>query len=329
MTSRRHQHQHQGRRANKTSAYRRTAYPRLRHLHPVHVLVAAVVGLAAFPALASGCHVASRSQATPTSSVDDDRGRPIAIPADARRIVSLVPSHTETLFALGAGDRLVGRDTNSDSPPAALSLPDVGALTPNIEAIAAIHPDLVLCGKYGEQAAILENAGFVTWASSPESYSDVFRSFERIGSLVRREAEARALTDSVARDVEAVGVRVRNLPVVSVYYEVDPTPYSVGPRSFVGVILEKAGGRTIVDASAGDFPRIAPEHVLLRDPEIIVGLSLDEAKRRPGWERLRAVVSGHVWKLSDTERNAIVRPGPNLARGVEAIARRIHPEAFR
>ncbi len=274
---------------------------------------------------------AGAADATVVNVVDlvDERGQRVRLARRPARIASLLPSHTETLFALGAGADVVARDAFSDRPAAALALPAVGGLADlNVEALLALKPDLVLASEHGAQAASLEDAGLTVWAGSPQSYDEVFSTIDALGRLAGHAAEAAALNDRLRREVDEVAARVAGLPRVRVYYELDSTPYSVGPRSFVGVLLAKAGGETIVPPSLGDFPRLAPEDILARDPEVILGVTLDEVRRRPGWSRLRAARAGRVGALSPDERAAVLRPGPGLAEGVRVLARRLHPEAF-
>jgi iron complex transport system substrate-binding protein len=296
--------------------------------------LAALPTLATFATLAAGCRGrAERAGGPPPTAsgaaVVDERGQLVRLAREPSRIVSLLPSHTETLFALGAGDRVVARDAFSDRPAAALARPVVaGPAGVNVEAVLALAPDLVVSAEYGEQAGALEDFGLTVWAGSAQSYDEAFPTIDAIGRLVGRAAEAAALNTRLRREIDEAAARVAGLPRVRVYYELDPTPYSVGPRSFVGVLIAKAGGETIVDPALGDFPRLAPEDILARDPEVILGATLDEVRQRPAWSRLAAVRSGRVGVLSADERAAVVRPGPGMAEGVRVLTRRLHPEAF-
>jgi iron complex transport system substrate-binding protein len=110
-----------------------------------------------------------------------------------------------------------------------------------------------------------------------------------------------------------------------VYYELDATPYAVGPRSFVGELLAKAGGDNVVPADLGEFPKVSPELVTAADPEVILGATLEDVARRPGWERITAVRNKRVFSFTPEERAVIVRPGPRLAAGLTALANRLRP----
>jgi iron complex transport system substrate-binding protein len=257
----------------------------------------------------------------PVLEAVDERGRVVRLAREPGRIVSLLPSHTETLFALGVGDRIVGRDAASDRPAAVLARPSVGGVAGlSVEAVLALAPDVVLASENAEQAAALEAVGLAVWAGSSKTYDEVFATLGAFGRLTGRAVEAAALAARLRGEVDEVAARVAGRPKVRVYYEIDPTPYSVGPRSFVGVLLAKAGGETVAPGSLGDYPRLAPEEVFARDPDVILGVTLDEARARPGWGRLGA--------LEGDERAAVVRPGPRVAEGVRALARRLHPGAL-
>ncbi|HEU4538965.1 MAG TPA: ABC transporter substrate-binding protein [Polyangiaceae bacterium] len=259
----------------------------------------------------------------------DDLGRLVRLEREPRRIVSLMPANTETLYALGAGPRLVGRDDYSDYPAEAKALPALGGLDNiNVERTLALAPDLVVCSEFGAQAVALERAGLTVWAGSAQSYDEAFALTASLGRLVGRAAEAEALNAGVAREVARVEAALRERAPVRVYYEIDPTPYTVGPRSFVGTLLAKAKGENVVPDGLGDFPKIAPELVVSADPEVIVGVGADEARARPGWAGLRALRAGRARALTPDERTVITRPGPRLGEGLRVLAGILHPGAL-
>lgn len=262
-------------------------------------------------------------------AVRDDLGRLVRLEHEPQRVVSLMPANTETLYALGAGARLVGRDDFSDHPPEARALPSVGGLENiNVERVLALSPDLVVCSEFGAQAVALERAGLTVWAGSAQYYDEVFAVTASLGRLVGRAAEAETVSAALRRDVARVEGALNGRAPVRVYYEIDPTPYTVGPRSFVGTLIAKAGGRNVVPEGLGDFPKIAPELVVSADPEVMVGLSLDEARARPGWAAIAAVRSGRVRPLKPEERTIITRPGPRLGEGLRVLADILHPGAL-
>ncbi len=273
-------------------------------------------------------------------SVSDELGREVTLLQEPQRVVSMIPSHTETLCALNACDKLVGTDGYSDYPSEVEGLPKLGGgLTgveggPDLEAIVALEPDLVLVSEFGELASQLEGAGLTVYAGSPQTLEDTYAFFAVLGELVDREAEAALLTGRVRGEIAAVERLTAGLEPVSVYYELDPTPYSVGPASFIGVLLEKAGARTIVEASLGDFPQLDPEVVVAADPEVVIladapfGESAETLAARAGWAGLQALQTGRVYELSEAESNFTGRAGPRVAEVVRLFARLLHPELF-
>jgi iron complex transport system substrate-binding protein len=256
----------------------------------------------------------------------DDLGREVVVAAEPRRIVALLPSHTETLFALGVGDRVVGVDDFSDDPPAAARLPKLGGVDVHLEAVVALAPDLVLLSEARTATGALERAGLTAWAGSPRTFDDVFRVVDAIGALVGRKEEAARLDERIRRDVKSVEDAVRERPRVRVYYELDATPYSVGPSSFIGVMLAKAGGEDVVPATLGDFPIVSPELVVAADPAVIFVPSGDDLATRPAFRDLSAVKNARVFTLSKQEQDLIGRPGPRIAEGLRLLVRKLHPE---
>lgn len=264
-------------------------------------------------------------------TLTDDLGRQVTLRAEPRRIVSMLPSNTETLCALGVCDRLVGVDNYSDFPQQVTRLPKLGGLyDPNVEAIVALKPDLVVVSKYGKLAESLAEAGVTVLAVNPETYDDVFRKTFTLGQVVNREAQAKALILNMQRDIARVEILTRNaVRKPTTYLEIDPTPYSVGPNSFIGVLLTKAGARNIIPASMGDFPKVDPEFIVKANPQLMLGLDLKAARSRPGWQSIQAVKSGRVLEIPRELNTMLGRPGPRLPQALRGLARLIHPELFR
>jgi iron complex transport system substrate-binding protein len=263
-------------------------------------------------------------------TLKDDLNRTVIINAEPKRIISLLPSHTETVFALGAGQTIIGRDDFSDYPAEVSSLPKLGGLfNPNLEAIIALKPDLVLNSEYGDLTPKLEKAGITVWAGSAQTFDDVFETISLIGKIINRETAASNLNTRIRTEVREVEIVTRNTKKTSVYYEIDPTPYSVGPNSFIGVLLTKAGGLNIIPKELGDFPKISPELVVQQNPAVIIGVGCAEAAKRPGWASLNAVKNNRCYTLTSEQDNLVNRPGPRIGQGLKVLAKFINPDLFR
>lgn len=283
--------------------------------------------LALFASVLSSTALATKYPLTLT----DDLGRTVTIKSEPKRIVAMLPSHTETLIAIGAGDKLVAIDVYSNYPKDVTDkLPKVGSgFQPDLEKILALKPDLVLAdeSKSSKLTARLEAAGLTVYGGTAQTYNEVFEKMAVLGRITNREAGATRLITRTRSDLNALQKTVAGLPKVSVYYEVDPAPYSVGPNSFIGTLISKAGGKTIIPAALGDFPKIDPELIVKSNPQVMLGLTLDDAKKRPGWPSLNAVKNAHVYKPTAEERDALSRPGPRLPVALRTLIRLIHPEA--
>ncbi len=260
----------------------------------------------------------------------DDLGRSVKLMVQPKRIVSMMPSHTETLFALGAGNSLIGIDEYSNFPKLETDkLPKTGnGFVPNLEAITALKPDLVLTDESSGSKLVqnLEKLGITVYAGVAQSYNDVFEKINVIGKITNREKNALKLITNIRSELSAIQASVAKLPRVSVYFEVDPTPYAAGSSSFIGAMIDKAGGNNIVPAKLGAFPQISPELVISSDPEVILGADLADLLTRPAWDKIKAVKNKRVINFSGEINDAISRPGPRLPVALKALAVALHPE---
>ncbi|MGY2897193.1 ABC transporter substrate-binding protein [Deinococcus sp. UYEF24] len=283
--------------------------------------------------LLASASVSTADATTYPFTMTDDLGRKVTLKTEPKRVVSVLPSSTETLCAIGACDRLVGVDESSDFPASVTKLPKVGGLyNPNIEAMVALKPDLVVVSKYGKLADSLTAAGLTVVVVNPETYEEVFSKTLVLGKLMNREAQAKALVVQMRRDIARTEILTRNAArKPTAYYEIDPTPYTAGPNSFIGVLLGKAGATNIIPASLGDFPKISPELVVTQNPQLILGPDLATARTRPGWGNIAAVKSGRVIAVvpGSTLDTLLNRPGPRLPLALAALAKLVHPELFR
>ena len=256
--------------------------------------------------------------------VTDDRGVAVHFDAPPQRVVSLLPSLTETTCAIGACARLIGVDRYSNFPPQVQKLPQVGGgLDPNIEAIVALKPDVVLMATSSRAADRLRALGVKVVALEPKTAADVRRVIGKLGQLlVVPDAER------VAREIEAgVAAAAQSLPPAlrgqRVYFEASPGPHAAGPQSFIGEMLRALGLANIIGPELGPFPKINPELVVRADPDLIMAgeRSGSEIARRPGWTSLRAVRGQRVCVFNAQEVDILVRPGPRMPEAARLMAR--------
>jgi iron complex transport system substrate-binding protein len=268
-------------------------------------------------------------------TVTDDLGREVQLQQPPERIVSLLASHTEAVAALGALELLVAVDDYSDWPAGAAALPTVGnGYQPNIEAIVQLQPDLVLVDQFSGVEQALAGLGMTVYAGSPQSYGEIFAFNEQLGLLLGRSGQAGQLNAQLQADIHELQLLSSGEPPVSVFVELDPTPFSAGPGSYIGTLLELLGGVNILPASLGDWPQVEPEFVISADPQMILlldapfGETAADVAARPGWAALQAVTGGRVEELPEDQVNALSRPGPRVAYAAAVLAQRLHPEAF-
>ena len=258
-------------------------------------------------------------------TVQGDGLQKVEIAQVPQRIVSLLPSLTETVCALGACPRLVGLDRYSNWPESLKALPRVGGgLDPNIESIVALKPDLVLAAGSTRGVERLEALGLKVLRLEPRTHADVQR-------VLRTVAEALFMpeTDSerVWREIQAgVQAAVQSLSPQArqqkVYFEVSPTPYGASASSFIGETLTRMGVANILPASLGPFPQVNPEFVVRAQPDVIMAGDSSRASmvQRPGWTALRAIQAQRICVFKPGEADMLVRAGPRMAEGARLMA---------
>ena len=283
---------------------------------------------------------ATSSPAPATLTFTDGLGREITLDGPTQRIVSLAPSNTEILFAIGAGDQVVGRDQFSDYPEAAKNVTDIGSTFEalNTELIVSLEPDLVLAAEINtpEQAKQLEDLGLkVYYLKNPLTVEEMYSNLEIVAQLTGREAEAATLIKSLKARVAAVDEKIA--PISSrpnVFYEFDATdpakPYTAGKGTFITQLIDRAGGYNIA-SDLEEYPQLSLEQVVAADPNFIIlgdaryGVSPESIAQRPGWENLSAVKNGNVLPFND---DLVSRPGPRLVDALEELAKLLRPELF-
>lgn len=274
----------------------------------------------------AGCGAESPAPPAGTQVFADDLGRAVRVPVPPRRIVSLLPSLTETVCALGACARLIATDRFSNWPDTVRALPKVGDFERlELESIVRLAPDLVLLSRTQRIDGRLAQLGIAGFALDSETYASIAHDVTAIGALLGESQRAALLNERMAREVERIGAAARTAQrgrSPSVYFEVDPTPYAAGTSSYIGELLRRLGARNIVDAALGPFPKLNPEYVVRRDPDIIMisGEQPGGLEERPGWADLRSLRAGHVCRFDKSVRDTIVRPGPRVAEGMAALA---------
>jgi len=275
-----------------------------------------------------------------TITVTDGLSRQVTLNGPAQRIVSLAPSNTEILFAIGAGDQVVGRDQLSDFPPEAASVTDIGTTfdTLNTESIVSLQPDLVLAAEINtpEQVKQLEDLGLtVYYLKNPLTLEGMYDNLEIVAQLTGHTEEAAALIESLKVRVAAVDEKIAPLSSrFSVFYELDATdpakPFTAGKGTFITQLIDRAGGYNIASELEG-YPQMSLEQVVAADPAFIIlgdaryGVTPESIAERPGWENLSAVKNGQVLPFND---DLVSRPGPRLVDALEELAKLLRPELF-
>lgn len=274
-------------------------------------------------------------------TLQDGLGRTVILKQPARHIISLAPSNTEILYALGAGSQLVGRDSFSDYPKEAKALMDIGgpSFGSSMENITKLQPDLILAAEINstDQVKEFEKLGLtVFYLNNPKDISDLFNNLEIVGKLTGHEAEAASLSETLKTRVAAINEKLAaatTKPVV--FYEVDGTdpakPWTTGPGSFMDKMILQAGG---ANAGAGlpiPWAQISQEELIIQNPDLVLlgdakfGTTVEMVKQRAGWDAIKAVKDNNVVPFDD---DLVSRPGPRLVDGLEALAKAIHPELF-
>jgi iron complex transport system substrate-binding protein len=256
--------------------------------------------------------------------VTDDRGVVVNFDKPPQRIVSLLPSLTETVCELGQCARLVGVDRYSNYPDSVQKLSQVGGgLDPNIEAIVALKPDVVLMATSSRAGERLRSLGVKVVALEPKTYADVQRVMLKLGQLLG-VADAQKIWRAIDAGVSAAAQSLpASVKTTRVYFEVNQGPYGAGELSFIGETLNRLGVKNILPAKLGPFPKLNPEYIVRANPDVImVGQrSADGLTQRPGWHSIRAVREQRVCIFPAEQANVLVRPGPRMAEGARLMAK--------
>jgi iron complex transport system substrate-binding protein len=277
---------------------------------------------------------ASASAAAFPTSITDFQGRSVAISKRPERIVSIGPSNTEFLFALGAGDRVVGDDDFSDQPAAAATKDHVGGVKVNLEKVVSLKPDLIITVKFsdGTIEALSQTAATVL-VVDPQGLADVTRTAVLLGKAIGADGDG--LAKDIQAKLDAVKAKTAAASKPKVFDEEDASDlsklYTVGPGSFINDLITLAGGTNIAAGTKSAYPTISTEEVVRADPEVIVlddamyGTSVDSVASRPGWAALSAVKNKRVYP----GLSVFSRPGPRVGEAALEYAKLVHPELFK
>ncbi len=270
-------------------------------------------------------------------ALTDDAGREVSVPDRSERIVSLAPSITEILFALGAGPRVVGVTQYSNYPPEATRLPQVGSyVNLSLEKILALRPDLVIGIRDGNPKAVIDRLaelGVPCYIVDPRSLDGVITTVRHIGRAVGREQAAEKIAGQMASRIREVARRVAGLARPRVFYQIGVEPIvSAGQGTFPNILIETAGGKNVA-ADMAAYPQLNVEQVLVARPEIIIVTSMTreyDFERVKGfwgrWPDLPAVAAARIYVV---DSDLMDRPSPRIVEGLETLAKLLHPERFK
>jgi len=257
------------------------------------------------------------------------------LPVKVTRFVSLAPNLTEIVFAIGAGDGLVGRTTYCNYPAEALKVEAVGdTLKPSIERIIALRPQVVFVSTASQLEAFtseLEAHHIAVYVTDSHDLEGVFRSVSKLADVLGKRSQADQLLKQLRDRVAIVAEKVKGRPVVRVFYQVSDEPlYTIGRDAFLTDLIKRAGGVSVTADVPGAWPKYSAESALAANPEAIVlptGGSMGQANSNvaSALSRSPAVKNGRVYKINDDH---LSRPGPRSVEGLEELARALHPEAF-
>ncbi|MFB9329790.1 ABC transporter substrate-binding protein [Paenibacillus aurantiacus] len=266
-------------------------------------------------------------------TVTDATGTQITFEKAPEKVVTLVPSETEIMFAIGAGDAVVGVDDNSNYPAEVASKAKVGGMEANIEAIVALKPDLVLASSSMNAPAVekLRGLNLTVLATDPKTYDEVISKIGQIGAIMNKPSEALEVANHMKDVRQQVQDAVKDAVKPKVYLEFSPG-WTVGKGEFLDEIITLAGGTNIADQAS--WYEIDPEKVIEQNPDVIVYASinvkegeknpiLDAIEKRPGWGSIAAIQNK---KLYEVDQDPLVRVGPRLAEGLLEVAKKLHPD---
>jgi iron complex transport system substrate-binding protein len=283
----------------------------------------------------SAGYVLGAAQKKVTLSIVDDYGRTVELKGVPQRIVSVAPSPTEILFAVGAGSQIVGVDNYSDYPAEAKSLPQIGSYTLNIEVIMSLKPDLIVSSDLVPRAQLdqLEAQGVPYFIFATRTMEDTIKDLRLAGSLTGHSLEAESLVADLQGRINAVTNKTLATGVEKVRTYVEYYPlWTYGPGSFGDDLIRLAGGANIASNASSEYPELTAEFIIAQDPQVIIytvgpmtTTTASDFAARPGWSNTFAVSHDKIYSVDD---DLVSRYGPRVVDGLEQLAEIIHPELF-
>ena len=315
----------------------------------ITIVLALFISACGVPAVATNVPATAPATALTEASVTempkkisavDGLGRPVTLSAPAGKVVSLAPSNTEILYAVGAGNQVVGRDELSDFPAEAKAVDSVGGSMGdfNTEAIVALKPDLVLASELNtpELVKSIEDLGITVYSvPNPKSFDDLYKNIEVVAALTGHDATD--LIHSLKARVAAVDEKIAPLSSrIPVFYELDGTdplkPWTSGPGTFVDLLINRAGGSNVGSSLQGEWTQISSEELVKADPQVILlgdalyGVTVESVAARTGWDSITAVKNSAIYPFNP---DTATRPGPRLVDALEEMAKLLRPDLFK
>ncbi len=301
----------------------------LRSAGALQIYVLALVSLLIFAA----CSRTPNQKSIQTREVTDEAGRRVRLPEKIDRIVSLAPNLTEIVYAVGAGDQLVGNTEYCDYPVQAKSVAKVGdTLHPSVERIIALKPQIILVSTASQLEAFtkqLDQQNIAVYVTNPQKLDDVFTSIQTLGDLFGHHDWTVKLLDDLRRRAAAVDVAIKETKPVRTFYQVSDSPlYTVGRDSYLTDLIKRAGGVSVTADVPGAYPKFSDETALASRPEAIIlptggSMGTANSKVASALQNSPAVLNNRVLKINEDH---LQRPGPRLVDGLEEMARALHPE---
>lgn len=304
-----------------------------KHITPVYKLIIAIA-LTTF-SLALACSKPQQNSSIKHQAemreVADESGKVVRVQVRPQRIITLAPNLTEIVYAVGAGNRLVGNTTYCNYPPEAVKVEKVGdTLQPNIERIIALRPDVILVSTASQLETFtsqLNERGIAVFVTDPHDLEGVLRSIHTVGEILGQAAEAEKLISNLRARADAIENRVKALPAVSVFYQVSPSPlWTAGRKSWITDLIRRAGGKSVTGEVEGEWMRYSDEAAMASRPDAIIMATGDGPMEvASALKRSPAAINKRVYGING---DFLSRPGPRLVDGLEQISRALHPEAF-